>query len=345
MKKTTILVSLIVFASSAFAQYNSKNLSISASGDQTFSYENLRIFPIRANQEFFNTFKSVGTFLTLSKALDEKKVIITEAVDTIRRNTQPIYQNQQSNTHNQQNQSSNYSGESVNKLFIENVSGDTVLVLTGEVVKGGKQNRMVSQNFLLPPHSGNKDLSVFCVEHGRWTYNNEQSLNGSAKFSSNHHYSSNKMRKVAIVDKSQQLVWNEVNNVTKKNDAVSNSSTYTALEESKEYQKNLDAYISYFKNAVKDQNDIIGFLACSGDSIIGCDMFATREMFLGQLDNLLQSYSTEAITNGSKVKVPKEKAQEYLDKFLTDESTQDAEINKSGTILKNQGRKLVISKF
>lgn len=331
MKTTTIIACLIALTSSLFAQYNTKNLTIPEKAEEIYTYENLRLFPIRANNDFLEAFKNVGKFISLSKALDENKVVITEAVDTSGRITQ---QTQYS-----------YSGESVNKLFIENVSDDTVLVLAGEVVKGGKQDRMIAQNFLLPPNSGKMDLSVFCVEHGRWNYGSQTSLNTSGKFSSNHHYSSNKMRKVAIVNKNQQQVWNEVDSVTTKNNAETSSHTYTALLESKEYKEKLDAYVSFFKNAVKDQNNIIGFVACSGDKVIGCDMFATTDMFTTQSDNLLQSYSTEAITNGSKPTVDKAKAQEFLDKFLTDESTQDEEVNKSGIILKSQGRKLVISKF
>lgn len=328
MKKTTLFIFLFVFASSLFAQYNTTNLTIPENTD-AYTYENLRLFPIKANKDFLEAFKNVGKFISLSKALDENKVVITEAVDTSRMTQGQYYS----------------SGESVNKLFIENISDDTVLVLAGEVVKGGKQDRMIAQNFLLPPKSGKMDLSVFCVEHGRWTYQNQTMLGVTSKFASNHHYSSSKMRKIAIVNKSQQQVWSEVDSVTRLNDAVTSSGTYTALMESEEYKKKLDAYVAFFNNALKNDSNIIGFVACSGDKVIGCDMFATKDMFNTQLDNLLQSYSAEAITNGSKPKVDKAKAQEFLNKFLADESTQETEVNKSGTILKSGNRKLMISKF
>ena len=333
MKKNIIIAILIASAVTASAQYNSKNLSISKNADEGFTYDNLRIFPIMANRKFVETFKNVGNYLTLSKALDEKKVIITESVDTTRSRTHVSNLNEQytSNTY--------YSSESVNNLLIENVSNDTVLVMAGEVVQGGKQNRMVGQDFLLAPHSGKKDLSVFCVEEGRWTYNN------GAKFLSDHHYSSNKMRKIAIVNKNQEQVWNEVENVNSKNNVSSKSHAYTDLQESKEFKTKLDAYVSYFKNTFSTMDSLIGFVACSGDTIIGCDMFATKTMLDGQMESLLQSYSTDAITNGSKPTVNKSKAQTFLNKFLSDENSQDKEVEKSGYILKNKGRKLAISKF
>ena len=88
---TPVLVGFI--ACSAFAQYNSKNLSIPAKTENSYTYEHLRIYPIYAAPEFLETFKDVGKYMTLSKALEEKRVIITEAVDS----TPVIRNNQHSN--------------------------------------------------------------------------------------------------------------------------------------------------------------------------------------------------------------------------------------------------------
>ncbi len=55
----------------------------------------------------------------------------------------------------------------VPELWLINHSADPVLVLGGEEVVGGKQNRMVNASFLIAPHS-EVNLPVTCVEHGRW---------------------------------------------------------------------------------------------------------------------------------------------------------------------------------
>ena len=51
----------------------------------------------------------------------------------------------------------------------ENVGDRPVLILAGEILVGGKQNRILQSDVLLPGHSGRRDVSAFCVEHGRWT--------------------------------------------------------------------------------------------------------------------------------------------------------------------------------
>ena len=36
-------------------------------------------------------------------------------------------------------------------------------------MKGGRQDRVVTVSFLLPPKSGKVPLASFCVEQGRWS--------------------------------------------------------------------------------------------------------------------------------------------------------------------------------
>jgi hypothetical protein len=58
---------------------------------------------------------------------------------------------------------------SVNDLTVENVGDDEVFVQAGDIVKGGRQDRVLSVDLLLPPHSGRVLIAAFCVEPGRWS--------------------------------------------------------------------------------------------------------------------------------------------------------------------------------
>src|SRR5256885_13276385 len=57
----------------------------------------------------------------------------------------------------------------VNQLEIENIGDDEVFVQSGDIVKGGKQDRTLMVSLLLPPRSGSIPIASFCVEEGRWT--------------------------------------------------------------------------------------------------------------------------------------------------------------------------------
>jgi phosphoribosylaminoimidazole carboxylase (NCAIR synthetase) len=76
-------------------------------------------------------------FLTLQEALAQKKVIVYETKD-------------------------------VNELAIRNLSNQDVYVQSGDVVRGGDQDRMISIDFIVPPRSKRIPIAAFCVESDRW---------------------------------------------------------------------------------------------------------------------------------------------------------------------------------
>jgi hypothetical protein len=354
MKNLLFTLSLSMLAcANASAQYNSKNLAMESSESANkYHFKNLQLYPIRGNSNFFNESKDNGNYLSLKEGLESKKIVITEKVDTSARRN-PIQRqtyNQPANRTNndrrnnevqQQEQTQQYVSEgTVNSLFIENVSSDTIMVLAGEVVKGGKQDRVIAQDFLLYPKSGKKDVSVFCVEHGRWS-----TTDTTFAFNETSTISCQSVRKAAAVEKQQGKVWENVANVTSKNKASTSTGTYNALEKSESYNKQMDEYLKHFGNIFSADPTVIGVVAVSGDSIIGCDMFASNAMFKKYYANLLNSYATEAITNGKEVKVSYQQVSNYLNSFIASEEKQEEVIKLKGTQLKEGRKKVHISVY
>jgi hypothetical protein len=48
------------------------------------------------------------------------------------------------------------------------------LLLAGEIVTSGRQDRVIGDDRLVPARSDPIDLSVFCVEPGRWVAHSQQ---------------------------------------------------------------------------------------------------------------------------------------------------------------------------
>jgi hypothetical protein len=296
-------------------QYKTENLRLDSSttvAQNKYKYENLQLYPIRANRAFRREHKDLGNYIGLKEALEKRKIVVTE-------------QSKQG---------------SVNSLILENVSKDTIIVLSGEVVQGGKQDRVVGEDLILYPKSGKKDVSVFCVEHGRWN-----PKNGDTSFKEYFSISSNEVRKAATVKKDQQEVWDKVSETTSKNDARTSTGTLTALKESESLSKNLSKYSNHFKSVLANDDQVIGLVAVTGSTILGCDMFANHEIFKMYLPGLLNSYSTEAITSGKPATVSYQKVEEYLHSIIGDESKQEEVVEKKGVMLKEGNKKLHISTF
>ena len=74
-----------------------------------------------------------------------------------------------------------YETGQVSRLSIENKSDREVFVQAGDIVKGGRQDRVISVSLLIPPRSGRIPIGAFCVEQGRWRKRGHES---AAKFHS-----------------------------------------------------------------------------------------------------------------------------------------------------------------
>ena len=98
-----------------------------------YTHDNLSIFLLHGKSG-----EAGAKLLTLQEAMDQQKVVVFET------------------------------GQ-VNELSIENRSNQDVYIQSGDIVKGGRQDRVLVTDLVLPAHSGKLPIAAFCVEHGRWT--------------------------------------------------------------------------------------------------------------------------------------------------------------------------------
>src|SRR5439155_26916236 len=116
--------------------------------------------------------------LTLQEALEQKKAVVHET-------------------------------SQVNELAVENLADDVSLFIqSGDIIKGGKQDRVLSFDMILPPKSGRVPIGSFCVESGRWQKRGGEE---DGRFSASVNQAPGKDLKLAINDARQQgQVWDRV---------------------------------------------------------------------------------------------------------------------------------------
>jgi hypothetical protein len=115
--------------------------------------------------------------LTLQEAMAQKKVVVHETGD-------------------------------VNELAIENKSNEDVYVQSGDIVKGGKQDRVLAMDLLVSPKSGRLPLESFCVEQSRWTKRGNEDTAGFSLSANS--VNSKELKIAAKKSRSQGEVWNKV---------------------------------------------------------------------------------------------------------------------------------------
>jgi hypothetical protein len=217
-------------------------------------------------------------------------------------------------------------GAEVNRLVLVNNSKKPLLLLAGEIVTGGKQDRIIGKDRLVPAESDPIDVGVFCVEPGRWVGQSAEfhglgAIGGIVQPS---------VRAKAMADKDQSKVWSQVG-VSRQTMAASVSaparnaievtSSYAGMMQNKEVQHRLDSvaapmqqeYQSVIRQ-LRDKNAIGVVVAVNGE-IIWADVFASANLLEKYWPKLVRSYAAEAVVQQTKYGTPDIKsAQEFLNR-------------------------------
>ncbi len=277
--------------------------SVDLSENEELKYENLRVLPIIASEEFVENNKTLSKVKTLDEGIKTKGFYITEK--------KPFGANDDQNA--------------VNNLTVQNKSNETIYLMQGDVVTGGNQDRVIAENVVVPPRTI-RDISVFCVEKNRWKYKYEgEDEEGEAKkkqglyaFSGYYNVASTSVRKTARTSNNQMAVWNAVGEMTKKHNATTSTKTYRGLEGSKEFTHERTGDIRFFDGKFDEIENCVGFVVVSGNKVLGTEVFGHPDLFKKQYKPLLHSYISEAMTSGS-APIVSEKTLESFSKRLNRE--------------------------
>jgi hypothetical protein len=200
-------------------------------------------------------------------------------------------------------------GAEVNRLVLVNNSKRPLILLAGEIVTGGKQDRVIAKDRIVPAESDPIDLSVFCVEPGRWTAT-------KANFGS---YDSAMaqpgVRARAMADKNQEMVWSEVRKAQGSvaaqlsppmASAVGSTSSYARVMQNDEVKQKVDALAGPmqhdYQSVIKQLHDrnAVGVVVAVNGEVIWADIFANTILLEKYWPKLVRSYAAEAIVNHSK---------------------------------------------
>jgi hypothetical protein len=232
----------------------------------------------------------------------------------------------------------------VNELAVENKSAEAMLFIqSGDIVKGGKQDRAIAFDMLLPPKSGRVPIGSFCVEHGRWQ---QRGTEVAARFDMSTAQIAGKDLKAAVVGNSSEKqgeVWKEVGNTQRKlttNNgasvaaAASPSSLQLSLE-NKQVQEKLAAYEQALAGAVDGKTDVIGMALCVNGKVSGAEVYGSATLFRKLWPKLLRSAATEALADLDEKKKFEPATAKAVEAFLADATAGSA---KEVAMAANAGR-------
>ena len=276
------------------------------------TYENLSIFPVVSGSSY-----DTGWFLTLDEGLASGEVQVREqGAEGMVRNRDGVVRPAYS------------SGASVNQLVLVNRSKRPLLLLAGELVSGGKQDRIIGKDRLVPAGSDPLPLDVFCVEHGRWS--------AGADFTDAKTIVHPSVREQATFKSDQGQVWSAVRSGTTAQtveitaaDPVAGAGgaaspppapaklaapeisqtisreapteSYQKIYESPRVRDSAEAYVEELQRRfAKETSDlkgehVVGVVVAYGGDVAWSDIFASSDLFHQYWTKLLRSYVVEAL--------------------------------------------------
>ena len=232
---------------------------------QPITHQNLVVFPIRIASQASKT-----DLLTLNEAQRENLVSVRELLNA-----------------------------RVSEILVENRSDKPLLLVGGEIVLGGKQDRIVEHDVLIPPKK-TASVKVYCVEPGRWT---AQEL--GEKFAPAKKVVAPEVRKSAQVEKSQQLVWAYNERVQRQLPASTPmlpSQSYRRVLTDTEVQKETEAYIRAIQSKLARDPKVCGMIVAVNGVIEWLDVFSDPSLFRKVMPSLLHSAAVQALAKRSQSK-------------------------------------------
>jgi hypothetical protein len=310
-------------------------------------HENLTIFPVLSDEA-----GSTDEFITLDAGLRSGKVKVTEMKGGTRRVTrrpqvnsnraEPQTSNAQRNIAVQEQVAIAGDGAEVNKVLVTNNSGKTLVLIAGEFILGGKQDRIVGHDCIVSSTNTPVSIDVFCVEHGRWQasdFGRSRSGAGSGGGSSDGNLevmgfaaapgvmAAPNVRANAQAKKSQSEVWSEVADKVAKNHVSTSTGTLNSVYSDKKVSARLNDYQRAINAGFADKN-VIGAVVAINGKLLSADVFASPQLFQAYQAKLLKSYALEAIS-AEKVKTPEVKASD-AEAFLSASEGAESAVEKDG---------------
>lgn len=280
---------------------------LSVQYDSAWTFKKLQLIPVRfkdvggdtaaANNKMFN-----GNLMSFREALNKHKITVKEVSD---------------------------GGPDVSTLMIKNHSSSNIMLMSGEMVQGGKQDRAFGETTIIPKGKKKQYVPVFCVEKGRW--------DDRARTFKHAGTADARVRKQIDVSKRQSKVWKQIDEELTETDKKNATSAYL-----KAYNDSLlfdSSYLRYFIEKMRNSDSsYAGFIAVTDNRIINAEIFAGSDLCLAAYIENIKSYvHSLKPADGVPVK-PKEEIKAFNDKYLKDKTTQKKYLSINGRMYYYEGK-------
>ena len=208
---------------------------------------------------------------------------------------------------------------------------------SGDIVKGGKQDRVLAVSIIIPARSGRVKIDAFCVESGRWT---KRGSEDSTKFtSSNDRIVTKELKIAANAARSQSEVWDQVSeaqarlgkNVGGRCEIRRvKARVFNSVSKNGKVIASVDEYVKNLSNIVNGKSDVIGYAVAINGKISSADVYVSNALFKKVWMKMLKASATEAVSESRSVRLADPVKADAVKGFLDDSERAAARLQKVG---------------
>ena len=324
VSKSFVIVVLLALTVIPIRAIASENITTEQSGRfkilGPFTHRNLAIYLVKGKDVIRKT-----KFVTLEQALKDGKVTVGET--------------------------GNVSSLVISSMYDE----EYVFIQAGDIVKGGRQDRTLSTDFIVPPRTKtrakNMPLKSFCVESGRWRARGTEEVDGFSM--SSNQVASRDLRIASRYKGSQQEVWENAaelqdklsHNVGKSVKSPVSSSSLELTLDNKDVRKHAQEYVNALRGIIRDKKHIIGFVFAINGQLNTAEVYGSEDLFRQLWSKLLRTAAIEAfaeLKKGKNFKAPSTKAAAAFLDYPGESQVKRNRINDWLTAITHEGKDKVI---
>lgn len=280
---------------------------VSVQYDSAWTFKKLQLIPVRfkgagsdtlsSNNKMFN-----GSLMSFSEAMSKHKITVKEVTE---------------------------GGADVSTLMIKNRSQNNIMLMSGEMVQGGKQDRAFGETTIIPKGKKKNYVQVFCVEKGRW--------DDKAKTFKHAGTADAGVRKQIDVSKRQSKVWKQVDEELAETNKTNKTSAYLNAYNGSAYFDS--SYLRFFIEKMRNSDSsYAGFIAVTGNRIINAEIFGGSDLCVAAYIENIKSYvHSLKPSDGIPVKTRGD-IKAFNDKYLKDKTTQKKYLSTNGRMYYYDGK-------
>jgi hypothetical protein len=192
-------------------------------------------------------------------------------------------------------------------LLATNAGKRPVYLMAGEMILGGKQNRLVRQDVIVPPGARDLEVPVYCGQQGRWSVT-------SPTFESKSSIANQAVRKSILGGSDQGTVWKGIEENLRANAVAESSGALQAAYDDKEVARRVDRMADQCAPRAKSA---VGLAVTRGGRVIGADLFGDPALLRALGEKILRGYAVE-VYDGKPWPADDGREREAVLRFLSD---------------------------